>query len=276
MAHRGPAQLARLVRALAHPAADVFIHLDSKTDYQPFIGLTAFANVRFTRRRFDVQWGGFSQTETVLEGMREILGHAASYDVINVLSGQDYPIKPTAAIHEFFARHPGQSFMECQPTGSAWWEHNQSRFTHYHLTDFAFPGRYLVQRVLNWLLPRRRMPLFPVLYGGNMGGWYALSRACAAYVVGFVDEHSELRRFGRFTWGSDEFLVNSILLNSPLAASIVNNNLRYIDWSAGLHRPKTLTHDDLPRLVASARLYARKFDLTCDAGILDELDDLNR
>ena len=274
LAHKAPTQLERLVRKLAHSEADVFIHLDRKIDYQPFAPLAALPRVHFIRHRLVVKWGGYSLTRATLESMREILGAPVRYDFINLLSGEDYPIKPVGAIHEFLAQHLGQSFLECQPDSSEWWQANQSRFNQYHLTEFNFRGQYVAQRLLNRMLPRRKSPLFSTLYGGNMGGWYTISRACAAYVVAFVDAHPRLRRYARYTWGSDEFLVHSILLNSPLAATIVNNNLRYIDWSGGGSNPKILTTDDLGTLQDSARLYARKFDASHSAHLLAELDEL--
>jgi hypothetical protein len=271
LAHKAPAQLARLVQALAHPQADVFVHLDKKADYQAFAHLADLPNVGFTRIRLDVKWGGYSLTLAAIEGMREILRTNQPYDFINLLSGEDYPIKPAAAIHAFWEQHRGQSFLEYEAQGSAWWQANESHFNQYHFTEFAFRGRYLVQRLLNALLPRRRAP-FPKLYGGNMGGWYTLSRECAAYVVDYLDARPKLQRFFRFTWGSDEFVVHSIVLNSPLAPTVVNNNLRFIDWSGGGHSPKVLTLPDLPALQASARLYARKFDASQDAAVLEQLD----
>jgi len=274
LAHKAPDQLERLLRALAHPQADVFVHLDRKTDSRPFAALAQLPNVRFIQRRLDVKWGGYSLAQAAFEGMRDILQLSDNYQFINLLSGEDYPIKPVAAIHQFLEEHAGRSFVEYEPDGSAWWQANRSRVAQYHLTEMAFPGRYAAQRVLNGLLPARKPPL-PTLYGGNMGGWYALSREAAAYVVAFVDAHPKLRRFARFSWGSDEFLVQSILLNSPLAGTVANDNLRYIDWSEGGSSPKTLTSADLPALQASSRLFARKFDSRRD-DVLDQLDRLNR
>lgn len=275
LAHKAPAQLERLVRALAHPQADCFIHLDRKADSQAFAALASLPGVRFIGHRLDVRWGGYSLTQAALESMREILRAPAEYEVINLISGEDYPIKPLAAIHDFWAQHPGCSFLEYEPAGSAWWQANMRRATQYHFTEFSFPGRYLAERLLNRLLPRRRPPL-PRLYGGNMGGWYTLSRAGAEYVINYLDGHPRLRRYARFTWGSDEFLIHSILLNSPLAATIVNNNMRYIDWSGGGSSPRVLTQADLPALRASPCLFARKFDSQHDAAVLDGLDQTNR
>lgn len=274
LAHKAPAQLARLVRALAHPRAACFIHLDRKADEQAFAALASLPGVHFIRHRLDVRWGGYSLTQAALEGMREILQASDNYELINLISGEDYPIKPLATIHDFWDRQPGRSFLEYEADDSAWWQANERRATRYYLTEFSFPGRYLVERALNRLLPRRQPP-FPRLYGGNMGGWYSLSRAAAEYVVAYVDAHPRLRRYARLTWGSDEFLMQSILLNSPLAATVINNNLRYIDWSAGGSSPHVLTQADLPALRASTRLFARKFDGQRDAAVLNALDQAN-
>lgn len=275
LAHKAPAQLARLVQALAHPQADIYIHLDRKTNYQNFAHLAALPNVQFTQVRLDVKWGGYSLTLASIEGMREILRTGLPYDFINLLSGEDYPIKPVAAIHAFLEQRRGHSFLEYEAQGSAWWQANASHFNQYHFTELAFRGRYALQRLVNALLPRRQAPL-PMLYGGNMGGWYTLSGECAAYVVAFLDARPKLQRFFRFTWGSDEFVVQSIVLNSPLAPTVINNNVRFIDWSGGGHSPKTLTLADLPALQASPRFYARKFDADREAAVLDCLDQLSR
>lgn len=273
LAHQGPGQLARLLAALAHPEADCYIHLDKKADFAPFAFLGGWPQVFFIRRRLSVQWGGYSLTRAVLEGSREILAHPAGYDCINVLSVQDYPLKPAEEIQQFLRRHPGQSFLECAPLGSAWWQENLRRVERYHLTDFTFPGRYVLQKLLNTVLPRRKFPLPYMLYGGNMGGWYTLSRAAAAYALTFIDAHLRLRRFALFTWGSDEFLLHTVLLNSPLRATITTtDNLRYIDWSAGGNSPRTLSPADLPALLASPKLWARKFDPGAAGAVLAALD----
>lgn len=273
LAHKGPAQLARLLRTLHHPDADCFVHLDAKAPFADFAFLGKLPRVFFTRTRLNVKWGGYSLTRVVLEGCREILAAAPHYDVLNVLSAQDYPLQPAAVVHQFFERHPGQSFLECAPAGSAWWQANRSRIERYHLTEYAFPGKHRVQQVLNRLLPRRRFPLPYTLYGGNMGGWYTLSRACAEYLLAFLDQRPRVGRFARFTWGSDEFLIHTILLNSPHKASIHHdNNLRYIDWSGGGASPRTLGSPDLARVLAAPKFWARKFDMEQDPGMLDALD----
>jgi len=270
--HKNPAQVERLLIALAHEDADFYLHVDKNVDAQPFAYLTQLPRVRLTRTRVAVRWASYRFTDALLQCTREILNSGRPYDFINLLSGQDYPLKPIDEIHRFFARHVGSSFMSFEREGSLWWSHARSRIEQYHSTYYQFKGQYRLQGLVNKLLPKRQFPLPYTLYGGPDGSWWTLSHACATYLVEFMDGHPGLRRFCRFTWGSDEFLPATVLLNSPLRDRIINNNYRYIDWSAGGANPRLLTIEDAPRLAQSGQLFARKFDATVDASILDELD----
>jgi len=270
--HKNPAQVEWLLRALAHEEADCYVHVDKNVDMQEFAYLARLPRVYLTRTRVAVHWASYRFTEAILACTREILATGHDYDFINLLSGQDYPIKPVDVIHAFLARHLTYSFMSFEREGSLWWGHARSRVEKYHTTYYQFKGQYWLQNLLNKFLPKRRFPLPYTLYGSPNGSWWTMSRACATYLVEFMAGHPELQRFSRFTWGADEFLPATVLLNSPLRDRIINNNYRYIDWSAGGVHPKLLTRADVPRLAQSGQLYARKFDIAEDAGIIDVLD----
>ena len=47
-----------------------------------------------------------------------------------------------------------------------------------------------------------------------------------------------------------------------------------MDWSSGLAHPKILTINDYEALKASAKLFARKFDMETDSLILKKLEEL--
>ena len=270
--HKNPTQVERLLGALTHKDADFYLHVDKNVDIRPFAHLARLPRVQLTRTRVAVRWASYRFTEALLECTREILATGQPYDFINLLSGQDYPIKPVETIHQFLARHVGYSFLSFEGEDSRWWGHARSRIEQYHTTYYQFKGQYRLQSLLNKLLPKRRFPLPYALYGGPDGSWWTMSAACAAYFVEFVDGHPELRWFCRFTWGSDEFLPATILLNSPLKDTIINENYRYIDWSGGGANPKLLTMADVAALARSPKLFARKFDPAHDAEILDVVD----
>ncbi|MBF9236503.1 glycosyltransferase [Hymenobacter sp. BT683] len=273
MVHKNAGQVERLINALSHEQFDFYIHLDAKVDRQQFEYLARMPRVRFIAQRQVVRWAAFSFVEATVESLREILASGIRYDFINLLSGQDYPIKPADSIYRFFARHVGATFLSYEPQqGSAWWGHAITRIEQYHLIYFDFKFQYRLQQLVNLVLPKRTFPLPYTLYGGSCGSWWTMGVDCAAYLVNFLDSHAALRRFSRFTWGSDEFLVSTILLNSPLKDNIINNNYRYIDWSGGGANPKILTVADASKLAQSPNLFARKFDTAKDAEILNIID----
>ncbi len=272
MVHKNAGQVQRLIRALSHEHFDFYIHLDAAADIREYAHLQALPGVKFIEKRHSVRWASYSFVEAIVQSLREILASGSRYEFINLLSGQDYPIKPADTIYRFFAQHVGCSFLSFEPQESAWWQHAIERVEQYHTVYFRFKFQYKLQAFLNKVLPKRRFPLPYALYGGPLGSWWTLSTDCAAYLVEFLDQHAALRRFSHFTWGSDEFLPATILMNSPLKDKIVNNNYRYIDWSGGGANPKILTVADATALQRSYKLFARKFDTTQDADVLDVLD----
>jgi hypothetical protein len=272
MVHKNPDQVERLITALSHEQFDFYIHLDGKVDMAGYAHLAALPQVRFIKKRHMVRWAAYSFVESMCESLREILASGIKYDFINLLSGQDYPIKPAESIYRFFSRHVGCTFLSFEQQGSAWWEHAINRIEQYHSIYFDFKFQYRLQAIANKVLPKRKFPLPYTLYGGPLGSWWTMGIDCATYLVDFLDKHAEVRRFSLFTWGSDEFLISTILMNSPLRDKIINDNYRYIDWSGGGANPKILTVEDAGALAHTYKLFARKFDINQDAEILDIID----
>src|ERR1700712_1548857 len=129
LAHHNPAQLGRLISRLSHPDADVYVHVDAKFDIEPFCFISKTPNVYFIQNRVKVHWGSYSMVQATVNGFTEILATQKAYSHINLLSGDDYPIKSTAQIHEFFAQRPGRIFMEFETTDSDWWHDIRTRIT---------------------------------------------------------------------------------------------------------------------------------------------------
>jgi hypothetical protein len=90
-------------------------------------------------------------------------------------------------------------------------------------------------------------------------------------VARFVESRPNVVNFFRHVDIPDELFFQTVIMNSELAGSVVNDNLRYIDWTRG-PRPALLEARDLPTLRASPKLFARKFDAFHDAEILDLID----
>src|SRR5690606_9934903 len=105
-------------------------------------------------------WGGFSFVRAITSSVREILSKDIEYDFVNLMSAQDYPIKPISSIYGFFLANEGTSFISFDDSDqSPWWQHAVTRYEHYHFTDINVKGRYFVQGLLNRYLPKRKFPL---------------------------------------------------------------------------------------------------------------------
>jgi hypothetical protein len=269
LAHRAPEQVVRLVRRLEHPDASFFIHVDRYADDAVHETIRDGIPAAQLLPRHGCTWGGFGIVRAALEGLRAV--HAdGRHDVALLLSGQDYPIRRIGEIHDFLYQRRERSFVNhfTVPTPN-WTNGGMERMTGWH-----WHGR-LLGRTIIFPNPRlgtrtwhRRFPGGFEPYGGSM--YWGLSREAVAYVLDFVERETRFMRFFRHAGIPDESFFQTILLNSPLAGSVVDDDLHYADWSEGKSHPKTLGLQDLDAVIASGNLFARKFD---DPRVLDAIDE---
>lgn len=269
LCHNNPAQVQRLIERLMHEDAAFYIHLDLKTDIAPFLRLQALPNVHFVQKREKVYWGGYSIVQATVNGFAEIVNSGVQYDLVNLLSGQDYPLVAVEEIHSFFKGHQDKIFMHTLSVMNEWKE-AIPRVTQYHLANMQFAGKYRVEQFLSKILPARKMPDNMEAVGRSQ--WFTIPLPCAKYIVDFLDSHKNVVSFFKLTWAPDEIIFQTILHNSRFKAQMVNDNLRYIDWSAGGASPKLLTMEDKDKLMNSGKLFARKFSPD-KSEILDLIDD---
>ena len=145
-----------------------------------------------------------------------------------------------------------------------------ARIRDYHFPDSDFPGKYLVLKAINAVLPKRKVPLGLVPVGKSQ--WFTITPVCASYIIEYLQQHPAVVRFFKHSWAPDEMIFQTILYNSPYKDAMMNDNLVYTDWSAGGASPKVLTMDDAGKLISSGKLFARKFNRLADSEILDYLD----
>ncbi|MEO6150549.1 MAG: beta-1,6-N-acetylglucosaminyltransferase [Mucilaginibacter sp.] len=269
LAHSQPGQLKRLIGRLAHPDADIYIHLDEKTPMQPFEQLQKLPNVFFVTNRIKVHWGTFAIVQATINGFREIIRSGKEYSYVNLLSGQDYPLKSAEEIHQFLNANPGKAFMNALVAETHWLE-ALPRVQLYHFNSFRFPGRFMLQKLVNKIAPPRKMPDGLVLVGRSQ--WFTITAQHVKYILNYWDKHPALQRFMKLTWAPDEFIFQTLLYNSKFKGDMVDDDLRYIDWSGGGASPKTLVMEDAEKLTTSGKYFARKFDEMKDSAVMDLLD----
>lgn len=268
-AHTAPEQLARLVGRLNESDVRFYVHVNQLTDEETFAamqaGLAGRENVVWVPR-VKCYWGGFSLLRATLVGIESILASGDLPDHAVLLSGQDYPLRPPTEIERYFAARNGRNLLNHFRLPAPEWAGeggglNRLRYPHFERARYK-------TRLLRLPVPRR-LPEGLEPYGG-MAFW-ALTGETLAWLMRFLGERPEVLRFFRRTKMPDELFFQTVLLSS-LAETVDNELLHYLDWSSGSAHPATLTVADLPKLRASGRLFARKFDASVDSEILDLLD----
>jgi len=266
LAHQLPEQLVRLVRRLDSPGALFLVHINRRSDDAIYeaarAGLAELDNVVFLRRH-KLYWGAFGHVRATIEGLDELSRRASQFDYVALLTGQDYPIKPVSAIERTLAESGGRSFMAVDrlPGGLA---DGMDRITYWHSRRIGKPRGWHLKLPLRRSFPQRLEP-----WGGSSYWW--LSRQAADYVQRFIVEQPGFYRFFKHVDIPDEIFFHTILMNSPLRDSLVNDELRYVDWTRKPW-PAIFGVDDLETLQRSPKLLARKFDSSIDSEILDLID----
>jgi len=267
--HSNSIQLRRLINRLNSDNTIIFLHLDLKIEISLFNEYQNLPNVFFIKNRVKVNWGSYSMVQCVVNSFKEIIPKFKTDQYVSIISGQDYPLMTNKEMNLFLSLNQGKAFMEFYPIYNDW-EEAIPRLEKYHLTNYSFPGNTLFESILNSCLPKRKLPSELTYVGRSQ--WFTITIEHIAYIVHFLEKHPHIKRFFELTWGSDEIVFQTILYSSIYKGQMINNNLRYIDWSLGGASPKILTVDDVDKISNSGKFFARKFDANFDSEILDWID----
>jgi hypothetical protein len=288
LAHKNPEQLKRLIQRLQSRNVSYWIHIDRRVDMGIFRrslnDLRPSIPIEWVDRASPC-WGSFGMTQATLNGLRQITGQKFPFDYVILLSGQDYPIQTMDKIEQFFEEHDGRSFLNSDRLPcNAWESGGMDRIQRYH---FFVYGRHvpvpfrrgknnLLFRILNnclslvYPMPR----IFPAglaPFGGS--SWWCLHKAAIDYILGYLEERPDVMKYFKTVLSPDEILPHTVLMNSPLAETVINDDLRYVEWRRPQPPyPAILVGEDFDSIKSSNRLFARKFDPDVDENILDLID----
>ncbi|SFN34700.1 Core-2/I-Branching enzyme [Formivibrio citricus] len=261
LAHAHPQQVGRLTERLSAPGVHVYIHVDANTPATTFSALQAEvarcpAPVSWVERQ-PCRWGGFSLVEATLRLMRAAL--ADRCDWLILLSGQDYPLQPNAAIAKKLENSDRAGFIDLQEPGAFDVRYRHEAW-HFETLNGKPLGKLLqkAQRGLNRIGLRRPLPepLTEIRAGSQ---WWMLSSQASHWLLDFCDKHPRIIPFFYRTLVPDEMFFQTLLWHSPLREQLCPDPLRLIEWEPGSWSPRTFTEADLPQLLATPALFARKF-----------------
>jgi hypothetical protein len=268
--HVSPRQTKRLIDRLNNDYFDFYIQLDKKTDLKNYEQLGDIHNVFFVKRRIRVTPGGYSALKANMAGLSQIIESQIKYHSITIVNGSDYPTKRADEICDFLNINKGKQLIAYDED----WSHTiPEKINRYHLTDYSFTGKHLAERILNKISAKPDVPRVLKFIGKS--AYWTITPNCAVYILAYI-ERLELDSFLKYTLGSDEFIFQSIIMNSPYREEVVNSNYRYTDQAAEDTEPKVLTVKDFNKIIFSDSIFAGKFDIDIDAEILDMIDKANQ
>lgn len=269
IAHNNFTQLQTLLDLLDDPRNDIYLHIDKKSQNVP-VFTTKHAGLTM-EERMNVMWGGYSQIACEL-ALMETAGRG-HYDYYHLLSGIDLPLKTQDQIHAFFRENGGREYIDfdreaCESRSF------RIRTRYYHLLQNyagSSPKTWnRILRVLNWAMVHvqkffrvERKEQLRQYKGAN---WFSITDELVQYVLG---QKELVRQQLSHTFCADEVFLQTLAMASPRREYIVNDFLRAIDWQRG--DPYVYRAEDVPALLASDRLWGRKFNEKVDQKAIDRI-----
>lgn len=127
------------------------------------------------------------------------------------------------------------------------------------LIFYIIGGNACLLKVVRFLLIKCTVVWCIVLFLGGAIDW----------VLNSAISNDLLGRLTDSTCGEEVFF-QTIFLNSPFKNQVVNDNLRYTDWSVHCP-PKVLTVEDYDKIINSHKLFCRKIDSIVSKNLICKL-----
>jgi hypothetical protein len=254
------------------------VHIDLKFKDQFAEFSREFQNESAVRifSEYRVYWGSFNQIRATFFLLRKAL-QEFSFNYVSLISGQDLPVKKIEEMKKFLKEHEGKDFLMVKELEDKTWVEagGSDRMRLFWITDFSPALKFFYSR-LNVII-HKFQHLFKFyrkarlkLYGGE--NWFTVSRQTAEFVNEFLQKDPSFLNSFKNTRCADEIILPTIVMNTHLRESLVNNSLRFIDWHNGPEYPRTFRESDFERIKNIENDFiARKFDETVDEKIMNRI-----
>lgn len=237
---------------------DIFIHIDSKADFNGRNLKVNNSNLFILPKRHDVRWGDFSLVEAEFELLKAAYVNERYY-YYHIISGVDIPIKSQDYIHKICDNNK----LEYIGIANASKEELRERSGHYFLFSREFKSKNLAIRMIRQmflllqdLLGYKRNNDIELKKGSQ---WCSITSDLVEYILGREDEIK--RRFHN-TYCPDEVFIQTFCWNSPFRNRICNPEdefdscRRFIKWNNGTLEPIQVS--DSRAMKESNSWFARK------------------
>lgn len=263
LAHKNHNQIMRLINHLKTDF-DLYVHIDKRNK----LNIKSFDNVN-VYKEFKTYHGGVSLVIATLFLIEE--AYKNNYDRYIFISGQDVPLKTNKEIINFFDTNKNKEYISYESINNSEAMYKEMSF---RLNSYNFGKLYRLifhrnirELLSNFPLIKRTTPK-NIYYGSQ---WWNLTNNAIKYILDYTKQNPNFLKRFNYTWGSDEFYFQSILLNSEFKNNCINDNLRYLIWGVGT--PINFQMKDYENIKNNINnnIFARKFDENFDNDIINKL-----
>lgn len=296
-------------RLTVNPCHSVVLHVDRGELHTVHASIAAtvenYKNAHIMKNRIRGTWGGVSLVRMEILGLMEALRLHPNTDFIVNLSSDDYPIKSDEHIHRFLRANkyrsfvhieesssvadqpikPDSFFIECHQypvavstprmlrrNSAAYDEivdakseisNKESDYEHGNMYSTVFNSTYRIQQLNAAFLENNgQSPRYSI---GSQ--WWMLTNEAAFHIVSSHQVREQYHLFKYLHIPDETFFQTVFLSDEVLRGSYVPKNMRYAKLEGG--RCSAVTEKDVPKLVLSPLLFARKF---VNSSILQQMD----
>jgi len=301
MMHKNPEQVARLVKYFPADYCVCFIHVDakagvSKEHFRELLDAAGDSGKQAVI--LDKSISGVLACWSLVEVSIELMKAAMSYEQVSnhrfdwfrLLSGQDYPLKPFTE-YEAYLEQEKNEYMGLQFLQED--QHIRDKFARWRN---PIPRQYAADHPRDKLGNRMRIGISHVAevlrtkFCGSPGeylmkhgivpaggpSWWTISHELVGLILQDYTEDGMITQVIKQTATPEESYVQTVFVNSPLYEGKKTWNLTIANFGRREQQITGHTHpfrkEDFDELMACGDYFARKFDISVDAEILDLID----
>ena len=284
-AHKFPELLYQIIDKLDAINHYFFIHIDKRSKEMlssSYIEKISNKSNCFIYSEYAVNWGSEKQFWTTLYLIKKALQYKIAFTYYHLLSGQDYPVKSNKEIDNYFNLNCGNSYMGIINSSDM-----DKRYMVYHFDRIINSRGNFINRIfrkiceyivnIQILIYKKGISIRPTLnkqlYKGS--SWWSLHHELIVYIENYINKHPQFLKRFNYTTCCDEIFFHVIIMNSQYANTIINDSLRFVDWSdISRGYPCVLDETDFNQIINSNCLFCRKIEPYKSKQLLDKIDSI--
>ena len=268
---------------LKYEGSYIFIHVDKKA-MQIKDKLLKHERIDIMPKSYLVEWGDFSQTESVWE-LIKYAHNKGDFEYYSVHSGSDLAIKPVETFAEFLKSDNKYAYTICNKLPAKDWQYGGGLGRLALKWPKCFRKKYSAHSPMRYfrslygkaygagIIKGRKLPDDIEFYGKS--DWYTLRKDCVSNMLHYVEKHPEYIDLYRDSLIGSEIFFTTLVHIDKKEDIVSDNDLRYIDFhnpdKETPGSPKLLKTEDYNKIINSGMFFARKFDIRVDPDIVSRI-----